>query len=255
MKSAAVLILICLPALALGASMTDTRNLDLPADGINALMINCGAGSLRLRGVSDGGRIQITARIEGENFNETDFQEYIRKSIKLSLKKQANRAILQSEMDPPTGPNQDARIDLRIELPETINVDIVDGSGSIGVNALKADLRIDDDTGSITITDTTGELRIGDSSGSIAIEEITGNVFISDGSGSISVHTVRGDLNVNDGSGKVKIVDIDGNVTVSDGSGSIEIQDVKKNVLIIIREEGSGLIEVDGVKGRVTIRP
>jgi hypothetical protein len=40
---------------------------------------------------------------------------------------------------------------------------------------------------------------------------------------------------------------------VSDGSGSIDIYKVQKNVFI--RESESGKIDVDGVKGRVTIRP
>jgi len=255
MKYAAIFIFILMPVLAFGGTMTETRNLGLAAEGIDNLVINCGAGSLKLSGVSGGGKIKITARVEGENFSETDFKEYIQKNINFSLIKQANSAKLQSNMQPPANPDQDARINLKIEIPDSINVEIIDGSGSISVDALNADLRIDDDTGSIKIKNISGEVRIGDSSGSIAIEEVTGNVIITDGSGSIGVLSVRGDLYVKDGSGKIKIVDIDGNVTVSDGSGSIEIQDVKKNVLIIIREEGSGLVEVEGAKGKVTIKP
>jgi hypothetical protein len=255
MKYAAIFIFILLPVLAFGGTMTETRNLALAADGIDTLVVKCGAGSLKLSGVSNGSKIRISAQIEVENFSETDFKEFIQKNIQLSLNKQANRATLQSDMTPLANPDQDARINLKIEIPETMNVDIIDGSGSIGVDSLNANLQIDDDTGSIKLKNISGEVRIGDSSGSIAIEEITGNVFITDGSGSIAIESVRGDLNVKDGSGKITIVDIDGNVTVSDGSGSIEIQDVKKNVLIIIREEGSGVVEVEGTKGKVTIRP
>ena len=255
MKYSAVLLFILLPGLVFAGTVTETRNLELSSEGIDTLVIKCGAGSLRLSGASGSGKIQITAQSEGENFSETDFKAYIQKNIDLSLHKQANRAILKSDLKQPPKKDQDARINLSIELPDTINVDIVDGSGSIRASALKADMRIDDDTGSIKIKNISGVVRIGDSSGSIAIEEITGNVFIADGSGSIAIEAVTGNLNVKDGSGKIKIVDIDGNVTVSDGSGSIEIQDVSKNVLIIIREEGSGLVEVEGAKGKVTIRP
>ena len=255
MKLAAMLILIFLPVLAFGGTMAETRNLELTADGIDTLLIDCGAGSLDLRGVSKGKEIRVIAHIEVDNFSESDFKEYIQKNIKLSLNKQANSATLQSDLKKPANPDQDARINLSIEIPEAINVNIIDGSGFIGVRALQANLRIDDDTGSIKIENISGEVRIADSSGGIAIEEVAGNVFIADGSGSIAIDSVQGDLSVNDGSGKILIVDIDGNVTVSDGSGTIEIQDVKNNVLIIIREEGSGIVEVEGVKGKVTIRP
>ncbi len=255
MKYAAILILIFLPVLALGGTMSETRDFAMPAEGIDTLVINCGAGSLDLRGVSTGTTMRITARIEGDNLNDAEFKELIGNGIQLSLHKSAKRAILKSDLKAPAGPDQDARINLKIEIPDTVHVDIIDGSGSISVSALQANLRIDDDTGSIKINTISGEVRIGDSSGSIAIEDIAGNVFVTDGSGSIAIDEVKGDLNVKDGSGKIKIVDIKGNVTVSDGSGSIEIQDIEKNVLIIIREEGSGLVEVEGVKGKVTIRP
>lgn len=255
MRSAAIFILIFMPLLAFGGTMSETRNFGLAAHGIETLVINCGAGSLKLRGVPKGDKIKITAQIEGENLSDAEFKELIRNSVQISLQKKAKISILQSDLKLPANPDQDARINLNIEIPETINVDIIDGSGSISVRALQANVRIDDDTGSIKIKNVVGEVSIGDSSGSIAIEEIVGNVFVTDGSGSIAIESIQGDLNVKDGSGKIKIVDIDGNVTVSDGSGSIEIQDIEKNVLIIIREEGSGIVEVEGVKGKVTIRP
>ncbi len=119
----------------------------------------------------------------------------------MSLQKQGEKAVLQSDIKPPANSDQKARINLKIKIPETIKVDITDGSGSI------------------------------------------------------TIESVQGDLTVKDGSGSLTIVEIDGYVTVSDGSGSIAIQDVKKNVFIVIREEGSGLVEVEGVKGKVTIRP
>jgi hypothetical protein len=255
MKAAAIFFLILLPALAFAGTMNETKNLALSADGIDTLVINCGAGSFNLSGDSRDSKIQITARIEVEDRGEGDFQEFVQKNVQLSLQKQGKKAVLQSDIKPPADSDQKARINLKIKIPETIKVDITDGSGSISVDNLHASLKIDDDTGSINIKNVSGEVRIGDSSGSIAIEEITGNVFISDGSGSITIESVQGDLTVKDGSGSLTIVEIDGNVTVSDGSGSIDIQDVKKNVFIVIREEGSGLVEVEGVKGRVTIRP
>ena len=255
MKYAAILIFIFLPVLAFGGTMSATRDFSMPAEGIDTLVINCGAGSLKLRGVSTGDKIKISAQIEGENLNDDEFKELVQKNVNLSLDKKTNQSILQSDLKLPANPDQDARINLEIEIPETINVNIIDGSGSINVRALHANIRIDDDTGSIKIKNITGDVRIGDSSGSIAIEDVAGNVYVNDGSGSIAIESVQGDLNVTDGSGKIKIVDIEGNVTVSDGSGTIEIQDIERNVLIIIREEGSGLVEVEGAKGKVTIRP
>ena len=255
MKLAAILFLIFLPLPAFGGTLSETRDFSVPAEGIDTLIINCGAGSLNLHGVSTSDKIKITAQIEGENFSDDEFKELVQKNVQILLDKKTNQSILQSDLKVPVKKDQDARINLRIEIPETINVKIFDGSGSIGVRALQANLQIDDDTGSIKIKNISGEVIIGDSSGSIAIEDIAGNVFVTDGSGSIAIESVQGDLNVKDRGGNITIVDIEGNVTVSDGSGTIEIQDIERNVLIIIREEGSGLVEIEGVKGKVSIRP
>ena len=178
MKYSAVLIFILLPGLVLAGTVTETRNLALPSEGIDTLVIRCGAGSLRLSGAPAGGKIRVSAQNEGENFSETDFKAYLQKNLTLSLLRQANRAILLSDFKGPPRPDQDARINLEIEIPDNINLDIVDGSGSISIQDLKADIRIDDDTGSITMKNVSGEVRIEDSSGSIAIEETTGDIII-----------------------------------------------------------------------------
>ena len=58
MKYAAILIFIFLPVLAFGGTMSATRDFSMPAEGVDTLVINCGAGSLKLRGVSTGDKIK-----------------------------------------------------------------------------------------------------------------------------------------------------------------------------------------------------
>jgi hypothetical protein len=255
MRIAAVIFFLVLPALVWADSLTETRTMSLPANGIDTLVVDCGAGSFNLQETSGQGNIRVAAEIELDEPGQINFEKFLQSNVKLALKKQGNTAVLQSDIVGASALKVEARINLQIDIPQNIDVQITDGSGSIRVNLLHANLKIDDDSGSIKVYDITGEISIEDSSGSIVIEEVTGNVFVSDGSGSIAIESVRGDINVKDGSGSLKIVEIDGNVTVSDSSGSVEIQDVKKNVFVVIREEGSGIVELEGVKGKVTIRP
>ena len=63
---------------------------------------------------------------------------------------------------------------------------------------------------------------------------------------------IKGNVRIVDGTGPMTIRDIDGNLTVTDGSGSIEITDVTQNVFI--KEAGSGMLDIEGVKGRVVQR-
>jgi len=255
MKAAAIFILFFLPVVVLAGTIRETRELALSAEGVDTLVVNCGAGSFHLRGTDDRMDIKVAAQIEVEDFEAAKFQKFFKDNVQLTLKKQGRQAILQSDIQPATLATLEARINLTIEIPKKLNVKITDGSGPIVVMELNSDLTVHDGSGSIEIKDIIGEVRVDDFSGSIVIEDIEGNVVVIDRSGSIAIEYIAGDVQVKDGTGSIMIGAVNGNVSVSDSSGSIDIQSIKKDVFIAIREGGSGDVTVEGVKGKVTIRP
>jgi DUF4097 and DUF4098 domain-containing protein YvlB len=255
MKAAAVFILIFLPVVVLAETIRETRGLALPADGVDTLVVNCGAGSFLLRGADDRMNINVAAQIEVEEFEAAKFQKFVQDNVQLTLKKQGRQAIFQSDIKPAALATLEARINLTIEIPKKLNVKITDGSGPIVVGGLDSNLTVADGSGSIDSKDIIGEVRVDDFSGSIVIEDIEGNVVVIDRSGSIAIEYVAGDVQVQDGTGSILIGAVDGNVSVSDSSGSIDVQSIKKDVFIVIREGGSGEVTVEGVKGKITIRP
>jgi hypothetical protein len=255
MKAAAILILFFIPVMVLAGTIQETRELALPADGVDTLVINCGAGSFHLRGVTDGRNIIVAAQIEVEEFEAAKFQKFVRDNVHLTLKKQGRQALFKSDIKPAALAKLEARINLTITIPKELEVKITDSSGPIVVGGLDSNLTVADGSGSIEIKDIIGEVRVDDFSGSIVIEDIEGNVVVIDRSGSIAIEYVAGDVKVNDGTGSILIGAVDGNVSISDSSGSIDVQSIKKDVHIVIREGGSGDVIVEGVKGKVTIRP
>jgi DUF4097 and DUF4098 domain-containing protein YvlB len=218
-------------------------------------VVNCGPGSFDLRGVDDRMNIKVAAQIEVEDSEAAKFQKFVQDNVQLTLKKQGRQAIFKSDIKPAALATSEARINLTIEIPKKLNVKITDSSGPIAVRELDSNLTVADGSGSIEIKDIIGEVRVDDFSGSIVIEDIEGNVVIIDRSGSIAIEYVAGDVQVKDGTGSILIGSVDGNVNVSDSSGNIDVQSIKKDVLIVIREGGSGDVTVEGVKGKVTIRP
>lgn len=252
MKSAALLLLALLPAVALAGTYRETRYLETPAGGVQVLSVRCGAGELTLIGIEGINTIQVVAEIESESKDEVEFQLLTDKLVQLELKREYDRVLLFSNLAIPPFMDGDARVHLNIQVPLNTNVRIVDGSGSIGISNLIGNLSIDDDSGDITLANITGRVQIVDGSGDIEIEDIMGWLEIVDGSGQIVIQHVTGDVKIKDASGSIEIHNVGGNVTVSDGSGSIDIYRVKKNVFI--RESGSGKLDIDGVQGTVTIR-
>jgi hypothetical protein len=252
MKSPALLLLVLLPAVTFAGTYRETRNIELPAGGLHVLIVRCGAGGLTLKGLEETDIIRVVANIESEGSDRETFQLMAAEIIHLDLKRDNNRAILDSKILIPPLMNIEARIHLNIQLPVNMNVRITDGSGLIDINNINGRLSINDDSGAIKVANFTGPIQIEDGSGDIEIEDIQGRLEIVDGSGQIVVQHVTGDVMIKDASGGIEINDIGGSVTISDGSGGIDIYRVKKNVFI--RELGTGSLEIDGVQGTVTIR-
>jgi len=252
MSVRAAWVVLLIPVLAFAGSIENTQHLELSIKNIQSIHIICGPGSLDVFGVEGSDRIKVTAAVKISGITQNMLQDFFDKHVLLSLKNRNRKAVLQSEFKNEHLMKADAKIDLTVEVPKSLGVKIDDGSGSIFVTDLATNLEIADGSGSIEIRMTAGPVSISDGSGHIELTDITGNLEVKDGSGKINIGRVRGNVRIVDGSGSMTIKDIDGSLTVTDGSGSIEINDVTQNVFI--KDAGSGILEIEGVKGKVTKR-
>ena len=252
MKYTPVLILILIPILAFAGTIKEIKKIDLSIQGIDVLVVNCGAGRLDLKGFEDRDKIRVTAEIEVEDGRKEDLQEFIENNVRLNLEKQNNEALLISDIPEFSLNELEARIHLMIEVPLELNVNITDGSGAIRIQNLVGNVTIDDDSGKIQVENISGRVIVNDASGKIDLEDIRGGVMVRDGSGPIQIDHIGGDVYVSDGSGDMTILHVDGNVTVSDDSGDIDISDVSKAVFI--SAAGSGELNIERVSGKITTR-
>lgn len=252
MSVRAVLIILFFPVLAFAGSIEETHRLELPIPDIRTVVIACGPGSLDVFGVEGTDTITVAATVAVSDITQDMLQDFLDRHMVLSLKKRHHRAVVQSGFINAHLMKADAKIDLTVMVPKTLGVKINDGSGSIFVTDLATSLEIEDDSGSIEIRKVTGKVSVLDGSGIIELADIIGDLEVKDGSGPIQIERVKGNVRVTDASGSITIKDIDGNLTIADGSGSIEINDVTQNVYIT--EAGSGILEIEGVKGKVITR-
>jgi len=219
--------------LSLGFSFEKTERMSLSADGIDKLVIDCGSGFLYVAGDEALRSIEVEAEIIVKGKRDKDIEDYVKNNIKLELKKQGNKAVLVS-LFKNQFPNINFRtrvINLTIQVPKDMSVEVDDGSGEIKIEHIDGNLQIDDGSGEITVRD------------------ILGDVDIDDGSGTVDVSNVTGSVMVDDGSGTIKVNDIGKSVKVSDGSGSIYIDGVVGDV--IIKDDGSGGVSIKNVSGKV----
>ena len=209
---------------------TETRHLELDAGDIEVLSIDAGAGSMDVHGVVGAREISVTATIEIPDADEA--LKIIERRMKLSLDQDGDVARLNAWFEHGfMGFGSDSgRIDIEINVPQGMAVIIDDGSGSIDVHDLMADISIDDGSGSIDVSNVT-HVRIDDGSGSIDVSHASGDVAIIDGSGSISVRGVQGSVSIDDGSGSIKVGDVEKDlIIIDDGSGSLKYSDIRGKV-------------------------
>jgi hypothetical protein len=210
---------------------TTVRDLEVDAAGIERFEINAGAGSLDIQGVAGLDSLIVVATVVVPESNEDDAVQLIDKKMRLSLDRNGDNAKLESWFeDGWLGRGSSARIDLKISVPTGVTIRIDDGSGSIDLIGVEADVSIDDGSGSIQVQGV-ASVSIDDGSGSIEVSDATGDVSIIDGSGSINVRSVGGSVSVDDGSGSIKVSDVEQDLTiVDDGSGGFSYSDVRGRV-------------------------
>jgi len=144
-------------------------------------------------------------------------------------------------------------LDMRIEVPDDLPLDVTDSSGDMRLKNI-ADVAIRDSSGDIAVEDARGQVSISDSSGNIDVTGAAGDVTIeSDSSGNIVAADINGNFRVvSDSSG-----DIDANrvsddfIVERDSSGDISATDIGGDFRVL--KDGSGGIRSSGVKGELEI--
>jgi hypothetical protein len=145
----------------------------------------------------------------------------------------------------------EARLDFDVTLPDSIALDVRDGSGELRIENV-ADLKVDDGSGELTIRGVRGSAKVTDGSGAITVADVSGDVRIHDGSGSIEIERVGGNVVIDDGSGGISVRSVQRSVTIEDdGSGSVDVADVRGD--FTVESKGSGSVDYERIGGKVSV--
>ena len=230
---AALALAVLVPVAGRAQDYDEPRNATVPASGATLLKVDARAGQLRVTGRADLTEVRVrgTARASSRS---------ILADIRLEAVREGNEVHVRAIVPEHSGRdccdwNDQALLDLVIEAPAKLAVDI------------------DDTSGDMTIEDVAAKVRVDDTSGNIRIRDAGGDVWISDTSGGIDIRGVKGSVDIDeDSSGEIEVDDVTGSVHVGrDSSGSIGVSRVGGD--FVVERDGSGSIDYDGVKGKVDI--
>jgi len=250
-----MLIMFIFPLAVSAKTYGEIKELSISSEIISSMEIECGAGFLKVKGVEGLDEIKVKADITAGNKKGEKLNKFIEEEVELSLEKHGGRAVLVSRIKPPGfsiffKKHRNIRIDLTVEVPKEMNIELKDGSGDIELKNINGEIDIDDGSGSIEVADVTGELDIDDGSGDLKINSIEGKTEIHDGSGELDIQNVIGEMEISDGSGNLEVTGVTGDLSITDGSGDIKIDKVKGDIDIA---DGSGSLWTTDIDGNVKI--
>lgn len=254
MKKTAFFGMMFIFSLALVQAAENRETLTLPAGGLKALAIDCGAGYLRVQGQEGLDRVEAVATLRVSGAGEAELREFRKERVTLKLERIGAKAVLTARIDETFTleklfGGREAVIDLDVSLPSGLDLDVDDGSGDLAIRGIDGRLDLEDGSGDIVLERIAGAVAIEDGSGSMMISGVKGDMDIDDGSGDIELKDAGGAVAIEDGSGSIDLRNAAGPVSVDDGSGDIVIDGVEKDVTI--EEAGSGDLEIRNVKGKV----
>lgn len=224
------------------------KTLDLSKSEL--LSIDARAGDLDIVGVSESGQALIHARVCASKEAWLEQSE-----VSTTGGKRAEIAAVLPETDGgwTSFGNNYIWMDLNIEVPQDLALDIRDSSGDMSLKNIAA-VEIQDSSGDIEVEGARGSISVRDSSGDIEIDGAEGDLTIeSDSSGDIDAMDINGNvIVVSDSSGDIEVSGVSDNVVVErDSSGDISVRDVGGDFRVL--KDGSGGISSHGVKGEVDI--
>lgn len=216
------------------------------AAGVTDVKVIAGAGWLRITGRPGATQIRVTGIAHASS-------EAFLKQILLTVTRSGNVVQISAQVpDEPQSIGEAAALDLTVELPPMLALNITDQSGETIIRNV-GPLTIVDNGGGLEIEGVTGDLDVTDGAGELQVSNVRGQVHIRDGSGAIYVSNVHGSVDIpTDGSGEVQVADVTGDLTIgAKQSGEVAVRDVGGN--FVVDAKGSGSIEYHGINGHVTV--
>ncbi|WP_154223240.1 DUF4097 family beta strand repeat-containing protein [Marinicella rhabdoformis] len=229
-----------------GKDLSFDRQLTLEASRVDGLEVDAGAGHMEIVG-ADVDVITVEAKIESDKYNDMDdFESAFADDMEFELKRDQGFALLKAKSKDKLFSNPEISIHLTIQVPQSFDLIVDDGSGHIKISDIDGSVEVDDGSGHIELSNIKDEVEIDDGSGHIELSNIQSEVEIDDGSGNVIAKDITGEFTIDDGSGEIKLKQMGGNVNIEDGSGAIQAKHVAGDFTV---DDGSGSIDITDLQG------
>lgn len=201
------------------------RSVTIDAAGARSVRVKAFSGELSIQGIPDLTAVRVTG-------SACAVEEQWLEGIDVKTERRDGELVIEAVAPAGRAWEGTGRLDLEIEVPSSMRLDVVDGSGAMEV-ANTASLRVDDGAGPLSISGIAGDVEVKDGGGDLDIEDVRGHVRIEDGRGDITVRDIGGSVTISDRNGDISVKRVGGDFTLSsDTNGSVSHSDVAGRVSV-----------------------
>ena len=205
--------------------ITETWEKDFDVKPGGNLYVESDLGAIYIETNSDNKvKIQVTARIDTRSENKAkdileDFNiDFEQKGDDVTVFAEYKRRRSWSLWG---NSNRNLRIEYYISVPREYNIDLYTAGGSIEVDDLTGEVRVETSGGSLHFEGINGPVEGKTSGGSISLESCTGDVDVKTSGGSISIGEVKGDVEAHTSGGSIQVDEVYGLLNAKTSGGSI----------------------------------
>ena len=145
-----------------------TQTESFPASDVETAILETGAGFLTITGTPGLSAIEVRAEYKcGSGFSGNT--QRILDNLQLDMEVRDNTFYLKSDRRGNWNWGDSGWVDIFINMPAEIGLDINDGSGPISISGITRNIKIKDGSGEIELTRIDGNIQIDDGSGEIRV--------------------------------------------------------------------------------------
>ena len=197
----------------------EVRNTFQVAQG-GTLHLESDMGSLEVRS-SEANIVEVVVIQKVRSDDPRDFEEALR-MLDLDIRQEGNDVVIAADYD---GSNRrrdhHLNLEFRILVPYRYNIDARTAGGSVSVEDLEGEVRVQTAGGSLTFGRIVGNVVGRTAGGSVTLEGSSGTADIETAGGSISIGEVEADVIAHTAGGSISVKEVYGSINATTSGGSI----------------------------------
>ncbi|MDF9796888.1 carbon monoxide dehydrogenase subunit G [Catalinimonas alkaloidigena] len=201
--------------------MVKTFSINTPAK----VMVRTSGGSISVSGHS-GNEVEVRMYVKKNGatswFGNDDNLEEALEDYNISIRKEGNTIIAESERKGSGWGNNNLSISFELDVPYEVSAKLNTSGGSIRMARIEGEHNVKTSGGSLNFDEITGYTEAHTSGGSININQYDGVMDGKTSGGSIRANNAKGELRLNTSGGSIVLEDVSGSIDARTSGGSIK---------------------------------